>query len=133
MNVKGRWCSFVALLGVLAATSVIAQDQNPPQPDTQTAYTMKVNSDLVLTNVVVRDKKTGEVVRGLTANDFQVQENGKAQKIISFDFQSVDQAAPLNEATVNGKSANSIMGSMNRSATSEELRNHRLIVMFFDI
>src|ERR1700761_6991391 len=133
MNVKGRWCSFVALLGVLAATSVIAQDQNPPQPDTQTAYTMKVNSDLVLTNVVVRDRKTGEVVRGLTANDFQVQENGKPQKIVSFDFQSVDQAAPLNEATVNGKTGNTIMGNMNRTANSAQLRNHRLIVMFFDV
>ena len=87
----------------------------------------------MLTNIVVRDKKTGEVVRGLTASDFQVQENGKPQKIISFDFQSVDQAAPLNEATVNGKAGNTIMGSMNRSATSTELRNHRLIVMFFDI
>ena len=87
----------------------------------------------MLTNVVVRDKKTGEVVRGLTANDFQIQENGKPQKIISFDFQSVDQAAPLNEATINGKAPNTIMGSMNRSATSEQLRNHRLIVMFFDI
>jgi VWFA-related protein len=87
----------------------------------------------VLTNVVVHDRKTGEVVRGLTANDFTVQENGKPQKIISFDFQSVDQAAPLNEATVTGKAPNTIMGSMNRTATSEQLRNHRLIVMFFDI
>src|SRR6202451_2700964 len=104
MNVKGLLRSFVALLGVLAATSVTAQDQ--AQTDEQTAYTMKVNSDLVLTNVVVRDKKTGEVVRGLTADDFQVQENGKPQKIISFDFQSVDQAAPLNEATVHGKVCN---------------------------
>src|ERR1700733_11473642 len=94
MNIKGRLRSSVALLGltVLAATSITAQDQNPPQPDEQTAYTMKVNSDLVLTNVVVRDKKTGEVVRGLTAGDFQVQENGKPQKIISFDFQRGDKA-----------------------------------------
>ena len=28
---------------------------------------MKVQSDIVLTNVVVRDKKTGEVVKGLKA------------------------------------------------------------------
>jgi VWFA-related protein len=118
----------LALAGLMPAMQITAQDQNPSQP-----YTLKVDSDLVLTNVVVRDKKTGEVVRGLTANDFQIQENGKPQKIVSFDFQSVDQAAPLNEATVTGKSGNTIMGSMNRSATSTELRNHRLIVMFFDI
>ena len=42
---------------------------SPPPQDSQPnngSYTLKVNSDIVLTNVVVRDKKTGEVVRGLT-------------------------------------------------------------------
>src|SRR6202046_2374866 len=128
--------SLIAVLGLAVLSAMPAPAQDPAQsqqPDDQTAYTLKVSSDLVLTNVVVRDKKTGEVVRGLTADDFQIQENGKAQKIISFDFQSVDQAAPLNEAIVNGKAPNSIMGSMNRVATSTQLRNHRLIVMFFDI
>src|SRR5271156_4800440 len=118
MNVTGHLRRFTGLLGlaVLAVMPAVPQDQNTSQPDnTQTAYTLKVDSDLVLTNVVVRDRKTGEVVRGLTANDFQVQENGKPQKIVSFDFQSVDQAAPLNEATVNGKAANSIMGNKNRN------------------
>jgi VWFA-related protein len=125
----------IALIGLVGAMPIAAQDQTPQDQtqNTQTAYTLKVDSDLVLTNIVVRDKKTGEVVRGLTASDFQVQENGKPQKIISFDFQSVDQAAPLNEATVSGKAGNTIMGNMNRTATSTQLRNHRLIVMFFDI
>src|ERR1700722_3546403 len=98
MNAAGhlRRLAAIALVGLMPAMPVFAQDQaqDQTQPDTQTAFTLKVDSDLVLTNVVVRDKKTGEVVRGLTANDFQVQENGKPQKIISFDFQSVDQAAP---------------------------------------
>ena len=58
---------------------LLAQDQQPAQPDSQSTYTLKVDSDLVLTNIVVRDKKTGEVVRGLTANDFTVQENNKAR------------------------------------------------------
>ncbi len=103
-----------------------------PQPD-QKSFTLKVNSDLVLTNVVVRNKKTGELVRGLTAKDFTLEENGKTQEITSFDFENVDRAAPLDEATVNGKSGVGILGNMNRAATSEQLRNHRLIVMFFDI
>src|SRR6202789_54451 len=111
-------------------TQPINQDQIQSQNNNQNAYTLKVNSDLVLTNIVPRDRKTGEVVRGLKAGDFQILENGKPQNIISFDFQSVDQAAPLNEATVNGKAPNTIMGNMNRNVTSEQLRNHRLIVMF---
>src|ERR1700678_1589366 len=135
MNVNGHLRRFAAAaLLALAVAGLRAQDQSqPPQQDSQQAYTLKVNSDLCLTNVVVRDKKTGEVVRGLKASDFQVLENGKPQSIISFDFQSVDQAAPLNEATINGKTPNTIMGNMNRNVTSEQLRNHRLIVMFFDI
>ena len=122
------WIKFACTLALLPVLAAVAQDQPSTQPD----YTLKVSSDLVLTNVVVRDKKTGEVVRGLTAKDFTVLENGKPQKIISFDFQSVDQAAPLDEATVSGRMG-SIMGSKNRVANSEQLRNHRLIVMFFDI
>ena len=137
MNAAGHLRKYTAIaflgMAMLAALPAAAQDQSPSQPDMPDAYTLRVNSDLVLTNVVVRDKKTGEVVRGLKASDFQVQENGKPQSIISFDFQSVDQAAPLNEATVTGKAPNTIMGNMNRSVTSTQLRNHRLIVMFFDI
>ncbi len=57
----------------------------------------------MLTNVVVRDKKTGAMVKGLTEKDFTVLENGKPQQITSFDFESVDQARPLNEATISGK------------------------------
>ncbi len=49
----------------------------------------------MLTNVVVRDKKTGAVVKGLKASDFTVLENGKPQKIASFDYQNVDEAAVL--------------------------------------
>src|SRR6202012_2097604 len=115
-------------------TQPINEDQIQSQNNDQTAYTLKVNSDLVLTNIAPRDQKPGEVIRGLKAGDFQILENGKPQNIISFDFQSVDQAAPLTEATVNGKSTSTpIMGTMTRARTSAQLRNHRLIVMFFDI
>lgn len=117
----------LALAFVLTPFAARAQQQPSAK---QTPFTLKVNSDLVLTNVVVREKKTGEVVRGLTAKDFTIQENGKPQRISSFDFESVDQAAPLNEATISGKS---IFNAKTGVATTEELRNHRLIVMFFDL
>ena len=38
---------------------------------------LKVNADLVLTNVVARDAKTGEFVHGLKQSDFTIYENGK--------------------------------------------------------
>jgi VWFA-related protein len=124
------------LAALLLALPASPQDQNPPaqdQPSQSSTFTLKVNSDLVLTNVVVRDKKTGQVVKGLTEKDFTVTEDGKPQHIASFDFENVDEAAALNEATINAASPNGIFGAKSGSATTEELRNHRLIVMFFDI
>jgi len=101
----------------------------------QGGFVLKANAELVLTNVVVRDTKTGEVVRGLGQGDFQIFENGKKQQISSFDFQSVDMATPLNEATVSGLAAgvNASGGKAAIVARPEDLRNHRLIVMFFDL
>ena len=124
----------VAVLGQQAPDQTPSQSPNQSQTQPQNqAYTMKVNSDLVLTNIVVRDKRTGEVVRGLTAKDFTILENGKPQIISSFDFESVDQAAPLNEATITGQAGQSIFNAKNGVARAEELRNHRLIVLFFDL
>ncbi len=96
-------------------------------------FTLRVQSQIVLTNVVVRDKKTGQPLRGLKASDFIVLENGKPQAITSFDFQTVDEAARLNEATITGK-APTIAQMLDRSlgATPDQLRDHRLIVLFFD-
>jgi VWFA-related protein len=117
---------------LLFSVGLVQAQQAPDQP-AQGTYTLKVNSDLVLTNVVVRDRKTGEIVRGLTANDFTILENGKPQKIASFDFESVDQVAALNEATVSGSSGPLVLGKSSNVASPEQLRNHRLIVMFFDL
>lgn len=123
----------LAALTLLAAMPLNAQQPNPPAPGSQGSFTLNVNSDLVLTNIVARDKKTGEIVRGLTAKDFHIEENGKPQQIISFDFESVDQAAPLNEPEISGKAQRTFMGAANGTATPQQLHNHRLIVLFFDI
>lgn len=122
----------LALALAIPGASAVAQVSQPDQPP-QSSYTFQVNSDLVLTNVVVRNKKTGEVVRGLTAKDFTITENNKPQHISTFDFESVDQAAPLSEATINGQAGKSIFNAKTGVARPEELRNHRLIVMFFDL
>ncbi len=119
----------------LAAPPIGAQTaaQQPAVQNSQQGFVLKVNAELVLTNVVARDSKTGEIVRGLTQNDFTVFENGKKQEIASFDFQSVDMATPLNEATVSGLAAGTTGTKAVAVARPEDLRNHRLIVMFFDL
>jgi VWFA-related protein len=123
-----RWVSTL-IVTVFLCLAARAQDQ----PD-QGTFTLKVESNLVLTNVIVRDKKTGELVRGLTRNDFTILENGKPQQIQSFDFQSVDQAAQLNEGTISGSSGSRLVlgKGIPGVATAEQLRDHRLVVLFFD-
>ena len=106
-----------------------AQVSNTPQG----GFVLKANAELVLTNVVARDAKTGEVVKGLKQSDFKIYENGKEQSIDTFDFESVDMATPLNEATVSGLAAGPTGSKAVVVAKPEELRNHRLIVMFFDL
>jgi VWFA-related protein len=112
---------------------------NNPPPGTpvnstpQGGFVLKANADLVLTNVVARDARTGELVRDLKQSDFKIYENGKEQTISTFDFESVDMAVPLKEATVSGLAAGPTGSKAVVVAKPEELRNHRLIVMFFDL
>ncbi len=139
-----RWfessVAVVAIMALLASTPAPAQNPTPAsnpsdQAAPQSTFTMKVNAELVLTNVVARDAKTHELVLGLKQSDFTIYENGKPQQIATFDFQSVDMATPLNEATVSGLAAGA-GGSGTKAAVvarPEDLRNHRLIVMFFDL
>ncbi len=133
-----RWIDKAAAVTAICALAfpggqtAAAQQTNGAQQDT---YVFKANAELVLTNVVVRDAKTGEFVSGLKESDFTVLENGKTQQISSFDFQSVEMATPLKEATVMGLAAG-VSGPGAKAAVvakPEDLLNHRLIVMFFDL
>ena len=141
---SARWveksvAAVVAVAMVLPGSGLAAaQEAAGPQTvqnSSQNGFTLKMNAELVLTNVVARDAKTGELVRGLKQSDFSVYENGKRQEISSFDYESVEMAKPLNEATVVGLASGS-SGTGNKAvavARPEDLRNHRLIVMFFDL
>lgn len=118
-------------LGASGAQLLFAQQQekNAAQP----GFVIRANAELVLTNVVARNAKTGELVRDLKQSDFTILENGKKQEIATFDFQSVDMATPLNEATVSGLAAGMQGNRAMAVARPEDLRNHRLIVFFFDL
>src|SRR5580704_18133288 len=101
--------------------------------------TIVANVNRVLTNVVVRDKKTGAVIKGLKESDFQIFEDKKPEKITTFDYQNVDQAVALAEtSTVSGATSTkkkTIADLVNNdfAAQPEELKDRRLIVMFFDL
>ena len=94
-----RFLLFVAVFSVSPAA------QAPQQP----ATVFRSGTELVLVNVVVRDK-SGAVVRGLTRDDFSVSEDDKAQSITSFDFEELD--AP-SLAENNGPFATSVITRRN--------------------
>lgn len=129
-----------AILSSIAAgqgTAPVLQEAGGDPSATQAAhsrYTLNINANIVLTDVVVRDKKTGAVVKGLKASDFTILENGKPQRVAGFDYQNVDEAAQLAEKnTVSGKASIADLLQRNFAADPQQLRDHRLIVMFFDL
>ena len=120
---------------LLAGAAGFAQTQTPPQAPASSGFTLKVQSDLVLTDIVVRDRKTGQPVRGLKRGDFSVFESGKPQQIVSFDAQDVDQAVRLPASeTVTGRAGAPAATALGASAAQQAaaLRDHRLIVLFVD-
>ncbi len=127
---RSRWWKGLLAMCVFATgLRVSAQDAASPQ----SSYTLTVNANIVLTNVVVRDKKSGAVVKGLKASDFTILENNKPQRIASFDYQNVDEAAALTErGTTTGKTSIADLLERNFAADPKQLRDHRLLVMFFD-
>ena len=134
----GIWMAVVLMwpnVPLTYAQNATQSSDNDAPGSQDSGFVLKVHSDLVLTNVVVRDAKTGELVKGLKESDFRIYENGKPQQISTFDFQNMDMATPLNEATVSGL-AGSATGDHGKAVVvtkPEDLRNHRLIVMFFDL
>ena len=124
---------------VVSPTGVpVAAMAQQPVSNMKTA-TLVENVNRVLTNVVVRDKKTGELIKGLKESDFTVTEDKKPQHITTFDYQNVDEAVTLAEtSTVAGvtttkKKTLADIVNNNFAAAPDELKDRRLIVMFFDL
>jgi VWFA-related protein len=111
-----------------------AQQEPEAEQTSEGTFKLSVDANIVLTNVIVRDKKTGAVVKGLKASDFSIIEDKKPQHIISFDYQNVDEAAVLAEkTTAAGKASVADLLENNFAASPKELKDHRLIVIFFDL
>ena len=90
-----------AIIGFVLSSSLGGQQAAPAaQPP---VFRSGVN--LVLVDVVVRDR-SGAVVRGLTANDFELLENGVRQNILTFASEDItSNAAPIENASTLGAAA----------------------------
>ena len=136
---------------VLCSLSLAAQQ--PDRLPVQGRATFRSGRDLVVVNVVVRDKD-GKLVRGLTKDDFTVQEDSKPQRVESFDFEELDAVAAPAEiaedvlaAVARPAAAASKTGAALAPAEPAakpaaaplaarpiaDLRDRRLMVLFFDV
>jgi VWFA-related protein len=135
-QVRAALTAAILLLNV--SLSVFAQDAAQSSQQTQPAqrpqYRVRVTSELVLVNVVVRDKK-GNLVRDLKKDDFTLLEDGKRQAISTFDFENVDElkTAGAAEPTVSGASPESALLRSNDNPDALNARDRRLMLLFFDV
>src|SRR6516225_10200014 len=121
----------MAVLLLQAAAPLTAQ-QSAQTPANQGR--IRVTTELVLVNVVARDKK-GNLVRDLKKEDFTLLEDGKKQEISTFDFENVDQplTAGAPEATVSGAAGEgNLLRAGKKTPVSLEARDRRLMLFFFD-
>jgi VWFA-related protein len=102
----------------------------PEQPKAKKAGTV-VYTDLVQIDAVVMDKD-GNLIKGLTSANFQIVEDGKAQKLDKLDYFDVEKME-----TAEKENNEPIIISLKSSLDKEKLRpivlDHRMMVLFFDL
>ena len=124
------------LLGTVATGAQVV-GQNMPSGGSNGAYTMSVSSKLVIEAVNVKDKQ-GKPIKGLTAKDFTVTEDGVTQQVNFCEYQElpvapaapVKPAAPENVRVYNRLAVTQIAPE---PPGSVRYKNRRLISMYFDL
>lgn len=126
---RRQWAA--RLLAAALCVALLA-GQLPAQSPGRRQYTFRALSELVLVNVTVRDRK-GNLVRRLAANDFTVLEDGKPQRIASFDVENTEIALPTGVQQAKVLTAESAPGTSLPQVDKSAMKDRRLVVLFFDL
>jgi VWFA-related protein len=128
---KIRMTGIATLLVWLLPFNLVGQEKNAQGQQQQPAR-LRVTTELVLVNVVVRDKK-GNPVSNLKQEDFTVFEDGQKQQVLSFDFENVEAlttAGAAGPAITGSAETGSLLGPKKQSTL--EAKDRRLMLFFFD-
>lgn len=103
-KLSGRLMLAIAMSGMCILLTAQSKDGQSGSQNSE-AFKLSVKSNLVLVPVIVTDKH-GKHITGLKAEDFEIKENGSAQKIIRIDeltseASKVDQPAVASNAFTN--------------------------------
>lgn len=127
------WAAAALLLqGVGPLTA--QQPPRPPAPPPMSQGRIEVATELVLVNLIARDKK-GNFVRDLKKEDFTLFEDGKKQDISTLDFENVDEmaTAEVAETTVSGSTGpGTLLRAGKKAPPTLDARDRRLMLFFFD-
>ena len=86
---------FSVALSLFAVSALVhAQSPSPQEPE----YTLHAGTRIVLTDVVVTDRK-GNPVHGLKASGFQIFDNNKPQVLASFEEHTTTPVAPMEQTS----------------------------------
>src|SRR6478609_8251604 len=121
-------------------TPAPARPAQAPQP------VFRSRREVITVDAIVRDK-SGAIVRGLTAADFEVREDGRPQEVLNFSFEEIKDKAPAPIETadllagVKAKLKEETKGAPSAAAaakpaevpTSESMAGRRLITLLFDV
>lgn len=119
------------LLVWLLTFNLLGQEKNGQGQQQQPAR-LRVTTELVLVNVVVRDRK-GNPVSNLKQEDFTVFEDGQKQQVLSFDFENVEAlttAGAAGPAVTGSAETGSLLGP--KKQPTLEAKDRRLMLFFFD-
>lgn len=115
------------------AQNQVGQQSKPALP-TQTGP-IRATSDVVRIDVEVTDK-SGKPVKGLTADQFTITDDGKPQKISTFaysDIEKIETAAPADVKPVVVAVDAQTASAGTADGLSEQTQDRRLLVLFFDL
>src|SRR5271168_1597416 len=161
MRHLARKIAAVLFAGFLAAGFALAQSQQqpatPPAPahsnppiavpvqapsdasqqtsQTNPAAVLRTSSDLVRIDVEVTDK-SGKPIKGLKQDQFIITDDGKRQSISTFlysDIESIETAGTEDAKPIVVPVDNEGPNAPNVEAIGDQLRDRRLIVLFFDM
>ena len=134
---------FIALIAVAGLLAPAGWAQNPqqaapppavplaPQVSPNQKGTIRATVNLVEVDVEVTDRN-GNPIKGLRQDQFSVAENGKEQKISTFDYYDVER---LEKAAAGDVAPITIpIGAVSQpEQVRQQIRDRRMIVLFFDL
>jgi VWFA-related protein len=130
-----------SLIAAMLPLNVVSQTPSTSvsRSSSQGQFTLKTSTEVVLVNVTARDKNDN-FIKNLKQQDFSILEDGKKQEIISIDVENTDSVVTAESPTTQVLGNLSLNPPPNAPATAKpkpanesELKDRRLIVLFFDL